>query len=93
MWSLTIPLEDTRDTFFCRNFGLMTTHDDLRAGQYFVSWLIALRSHLARFHFEVLFDNKLYFENRAVNSLRRPCLCAINIHSAGIFMTWSQAWV
>lgn len=54
---------------------------------------LALRSaHLARLHFEVLFDNKLYFESHPVN-LPPPSGFAINFHSTGSFVAWDQAWV
>lgn len=65
--SRTIPLDGYQGYLFsCGIFGFMTTHDDMRAGQDHVSWLIwpCGSAHLARLHFEVLFDNKLYFENK-----------------------------
>ena len=62
---VTIPLEEYQGYLFCfRNFGLMTTYDDTHLGQEL--WkLVDLASrpvHLARLHFGVLFDNKLYCE-------------------------------
>lgn len=34
------PFGGYQGYLFCWNFGLMTTHDDMRAGQDFESWLI-----------------------------------------------------
>lgn len=63
----TIPLEGY---LFLWHFELMTIHDEhaRRAGLFKLVDLALRSAHLARLHFEVWSDNKLYFEKQAVNS-------------------------
>lgn len=69
----------------------MTTHDDTRAGQDFVSWLIWPCGLLILQDFTsgYCFDNKLYFEKHLVNSLAPSLHTGQTLHDLEGLMTTS----
>lgn len=69
----------------------MTTHDNTRAGQDFVSWLIWPCGLLISQDFMsgYCFDNKLYFEKHLMNSPAPPLHTGQTLHDLKGLMTTS----